>query len=152
MTAVPVPVLRLPPADDPRRQTHVLVVEGDTPEERSWEIEHSRCCPRVCRWWPGAREQVAMDDGMFDGLPPLAMDEHDCLVEWELINAGLDSMSGEVDGVYYDGMPLGPHLGWRAMPPGRYLVEGFYEPGGWAGAEPVDPGGGIILLGREEEE
>jgi hypothetical protein len=138
---VPGPKWR-PPADLP----HVLVVSGDE-DDKEWEVEHPDECARACPWWPEAVAQIADLHPLADGW--IGFDTksgiHLCLVEHEIENNSLDSLFGEFDGASIEG--LGD--GWKALPAGRYLIAGWYTPGGWAGANPIDPDGGLELLGRE---
>lgn len=126
---------------------HVLVVTGGDVYEKDYEIEHPADCARSCPWWPtvdaadclilGGDWHVAPQGYRDDGAP-------DCYVEWEVANAGLDCLAGEVYGLTVDGID-----GWRALPSGRYLIEGWYQPPGWAGGYPIDADGGVCLTGLE---
>lgn len=118
-----------PPIETP----HVLVLGDRYDDGRDWEVEHPPDCGRACPWWPEACTGLR---GGFEGTPT-------CYVEWEIDGAGLDSLSGEVYGIQVESD------GWRSLPDGRYLLEGWYTPQGWAGSEPIDADGGLILVGPE---
>lgn len=114
----------------------LIYVEEDG-GETGYEVTHPVDCPVACPWWPGAP---------FDDEPvgiAVAHEHRLCYVEWEIENVGLDSL--DVSEVV---TTFGTHIdAWKHLPPGRYLIEGWYHPGGWAGSEPVDPDGGLVLLG-----
>lgn len=148
----------LPPrhdVDDPRFQIHTLVISG-TGDEKEWEIEHPESCPLVCAWWPGAGEVYAAQDA--DRLGFFGSDDraghHDCYVGWEAAQIGLDDLDftlGAALGAPDDGTPCREWERWRSLPPGRYEIEGWYTPGGFAGSEPIDPDGGLVYLGPAKE-
>jgi hypothetical protein len=133
-------------AADPRFQPHVLVITETEPGEKEWEIEHPRHCPRVCRWFPGAREVLAEEQSTYGDLSPDPA-ELDCYVAWEIANAGLDGL--DVTEAAGWSKELSPLEQWRLLAPGRYLLEGWHTPFHWAGSEPCDADGGIVLLGPE---
>lgn len=138
---------------------HVLTISGDTPEDREYEVDHPEACPLVCYWWPDARLSVAAGTydytfgpptwdsaRVFDGVP-------ECYVRHEIENVGLDCLDGEL---LYE-FPPHPEEGqwgierWRRLPPGRYLLEGWWHDGygtGELGGQ-GDADGGLALLGRE---
>lgn len=134
---------------------HVLVVSGDSPEEREYEIEHPGC-PEICDWGPTMgemtmRETIAalyVDDDWaedFDRDGRL-VGRRNCYVQYEVENVGLETLEG----------PLLPEATadyrwserWRLLAPGRYEIRGWYTPQGWAGSEPIEADGGIELLRR----
>lgn len=116
----------------------LLIYEEEPGGEKGYEVIHPVDCPRGCYWLPGLPFKVGEGSGMIGEYPP---ETHHCYIQYELDGAGLDSLeASELTG--------GTHLDdWKKLPPGRYIIEGWYTPGGWAGSEPVEPEGGLTLLG-----
>lgn len=126
---------------------HVLVVVD--PDSGDWEIEHPETCPLVCDWWPGADKANRV----------FPVERHTCYVAFEIAHNGLDSLTvvshRERDGDGWRDVapvdlndPESPfEAEWRRLRPGRYLIEGWWTPQGWAGTEPVDADGGLTLIG-----
>lgn len=149
-----VPRRELPREHNPRLQPHVLVIHDVGDGEKEFEIEHPETCPRVCLWSPTMAELVVQEKRREEssGIPMIAFDSLDCLVEYEVSNAGLDSLDLGADppddGTYQPASPWAMDR-WRQLPPGRYLIEAWYQGGGWAGADWQDPDGGLALIGPE---
>lgn len=135
--------------ENPRLQVHVLEVTEPEPGLKEWEIEHPRQCPRVCRWFPGAREVVA-GAAAAGGIEFGSVEELDCLVAYWTMNVGLDGL--DVSELAGRAPELDPFGQWRLLPPGRYLIEAWFTPFYWAGSEPCDADGGLTLIGPEPED
>jgi hypothetical protein len=139
------------PSPDPRFLPHVLVITGsDGDDGKEWEIEHPDGCPRVCFWWRGA---AAVYAAKADGRLSFFVDDRDghpnCYVNYEVENAGLDSLDlgadAPDDGTYHPVSKWAMDR-WRQLPPGRYVIEGWYHP---ARGYFDDAEGGLALIGPE---
>lgn len=117
---------------NPNFLPHGLVITGDTADQREYEIEHPNC-PVVCFWSPYARQM--WEEGL-DLLGPekAHTDEGNlsCYVQWEVENAGLDSLDlgddAPDDGTYVPESQWALD-GWRRLPPGRYVIEPWFRQG-----------------------
>jgi hypothetical protein len=160
-----VPGPRKPGGYDPRFQEHVLVIRalGDGLEPATeWEVEHPEDCPLKCFWWPGANDYLLELDSRPEpertgarGL--VAAGEHDCYVSYELDNIGLDTLGLSLVDDQDESAIVNPaHASasefeafWHSLLPGRYAVEGWYEPSRSMGPYgDSDPDGGLILTRR----
>lgn len=161
---VRVPGPRWRPGDPPHR----LVISGvDAYDGKGWEVFHPETCGRACHWWPGAGDDIFRDrwwrvvEEDTARVPRIRNDGHwQCHVQYELDNNGLDSLSLDCDppielddptevGEWNNGGTWLPRYAaeWTRLPAGSYAISGWYTPWGWAGSEPVDPDGGLHLIG-----
>lgn len=142
--------------ENPRFLPHVLVITGDTAEEREFEIEHPEGCPVICYWSPHMADIVAQEK-RDEAAGLLRLDSSsghvDCYVQYEVENVGLDGLGlGDDppdDGTYTPSSPFSMD-GWRRLPPGRYLIEAWFTPPYTAGPYgEIEAEGGLTLLGPE---
>lgn len=133
---------------------HVLTVMSVDEHNKEWEVEHHPDCPLACYWWPGRDGDVdALGDPLVtpSELSTLEGDgaSYICYVQYELDGNGIDSLSlGEVDDHLDPAWtPFSEfEAEWHRLRPGRYLIKGWFTPGGWAG-EYYDADGGLTLIG-----
>lgn len=139
--------------NDPNMLPHVLVITGDTADERDFEIEHPDC-PLVCHWSPYSREM--WEEGVCTLGPEK---EHtnegarSCYVQFEAEHNGLDGLDlgddAPDDGTYTPESQWSMD-GWRRLPPGRYIIEAWFHRGQGVMPWGVDESeGGINLVGLE---
>lgn len=135
---------------NPRFQPHILTIT----EQGEFEVEHPEDCPIKCYWWPGAREYISESHPLTAELAGAG--EHDCYVGWELANVGLDTLDLGLEDDEDESLIVDPeHVPasqwepfWKSLRPGRYLIEGWYEPGVSTPNGPAEPDGGLTLFRR----
>lgn len=139
----------------PRFLPHVLVITGDTADEREYEIEHPDGCPVVCHWSPHMREIVErMSRDAEEGRTTFGSgspDFRDCYVQYEVEGVGLDGLDlgdNPPGDCTYTPASKWSMDGWRRLPPGRYVIEAWHHQG--TGLMPWgedESEGGLNLIG-----
>ena len=116
--------------------------------EKEWEIVHHAECPRVCAWWPGAAQSYAFCSS--GGLSIGDEWHHNCYVQWEIDNNGIDSLDiyslegdTHLDASYVAVSGFEPD--WQRLLPGSYRVQGWYDRGTSTPNGPAEPDGGLFL-------
>lgn len=144
-----------PEGTDPRMQPHVLVITSTDDGSLDWEVEHPDACPSVCHWAPPVDgkpwfTKYADDRDPADlHYPDERAGYRDCLLAWQVSNMGIDLLDfGEhAEFADPDHVPVSPfEAPWHRLRPGRYLIEAWYTPGGWAG-DYYDADEGLTLIG-----
>lgn len=149
---------------DPNLLPHVLIITEPEPGEKEYEVEHNEGCPVACSWHPtlyGHKWHDPFVSGEEVTYPYPDEGQYTCYVQYELDANGIDSL-GVVSHRESDGeggwRDVAPHADpnyvpatqfepeWKRLRPGRYVIEGWFTPPGWAGSEPVDADGGLTII------